>query len=170
MALVWGIILITTGFCSACSSISSPSSEDTSSGNNRISFQIPLTSSNIQSSLAGDYDGIYHSISNKEARIGLSQDEAESMGCTLRDRFDNSAALTYNMDGGERQLSLHMSSGGGAMLRFTKSFGEIKSKGREKCRVASKFQGVLGSSFNELFRRNTYTIGQELRAKFGVGQ
>ncbi len=94
-------------------------------------------------------------------------------GCSFSGRFDNRSALSYNFDDNRSQLGFNMSvndHGSGmvnvsrAVIVFRYKFDQVKSPPREeKCRYASHWQGLVGSSYNELFLREHNTLWGEVR-------
>lgn len=88
--------------------------------------------------------------------------------CEIRHRFDRSSALAYNFSNHKSQLALKLdldkTDVKGTMLRFTHKFQPLKNK-REHCLYPSRVQGLLGSVYNEMFRRENDTVWQRLRMK-----
>lgn len=119
---------------------------------------------------------------NNTTKLGLSEDESKALGCDLQDRFDHGATLAYNFDDHQSRLALHLNLEGpslsnpsqiqvnSVMLRFTHHFQKPTDNKKEKCRLPSNFQGILGSGYNELFLRNNFTIWKDLRHRFNFAQ
>lgn len=96
-------------------------------------------------------------------------------GCGFAGRFDNRSALAYNFDDNRSQIGLNMSlndHGSGmvnvsrAVIVFRYKFDRVKSPAREekeKCRYASPWQGLVGSSYNELFLRDHNSLWGEVK-------
>jgi hypothetical protein len=101
----------------------------------------------------------------------LAQDGGDR--CSFAGRFDSHSALAYNFDDNRSQIGFNMSvndHGAGlvnvsrAAVVFRYKFDQVKSPPRaEKCRYASHWQGLVGSSYNELFLRDHNTLWGEVR-------
>lgn len=110
-------------------------------------------------------------------QLGLSEDQSKALGCKIGDRFDRTTTLAYNFKDNQSQLALKLSVEGprfsdpgrlefnSAIIRYTHKFSKPLAGRKERCRFQSSFQGLLGSAYNELFVRNTYTVWKELRNK-----
>jgi hypothetical protein len=103
--------------------------------------------------------------------LSLASEPTNTQGCSFRDRFDRDGVVAYNFSDGQSRLALHMTlddvgfSGAEverAMVRYTYKFQAIPHR-KERCRYKSKWQGLVGSGYNELFQRKTNTVWQELR-------
>ena len=143
----------------------------------RLNFDKPSSAfaGGVQQGLAvTDYDLKY-----KDAvpALGLSEDQSRALGCNIGDRFDRGATLAYNFDDNQTRVAFNLSLDGpklsdpsrlevnSAMIRYTHKFSKPPANKREKCRFQSSFQGLVGSAYNELFIRNTFTVWKELRNK-----
>jgi hypothetical protein len=160
---------------SGCSFVSQPSRTPIE----RLDFNGPPTStSGVQQGLSvSDYDP--KSLDTPE-KMGLSESQSKAMGCNIGDRFDRGAALVYNFKDNQTRLALHLNMNGpsfsdpsnlefkSVMVRFTHKFSKPLERKRDKCRIQSSFQGIIGSAYNELFIRNNYTVWQELRKKLNL--
>jgi hypothetical protein len=148
----------------------------------RLDFNTPLASSatSVEQGLSpSDYAP---ETAKNEAKLGLSEDAAKSLGCNIKDRFDRGAALAYNFDDRQSRLALHLSMEGPSfsdptrlqlnsmMVRYTHQFSKPPQSKKEKCRVESNFQGVVGSAYNEFFVRNNYTVWQEIRHRLNISK
>jgi hypothetical protein len=100
--------------------------------------------------------------------------EAGADGCSIGDRFDHRATLAYNFD--ERhQLALNMrvndDSGSMGVSRavvvFRYKFPAAKASRTEqkhaKCRYDSHWQGLVGSTYNELFLRDHNSLWGQIK-------
>jgi hypothetical protein len=97
-------------------------------------------------------------------RIHTSASTRDTGGCSPKDRFDNDGALAYNFRDRKSRLSLHMSLDGPkfsnparlefeeVMLRYRFTFNEPKTK-KMRCLYPSRYQGLIGSVYNELYKR-----------------
>ena len=97
--------------------------------------------------------------------------------CRLKDRFDRGELIAYNFADGQSRVGLKVSSKGFKLkdagnfeiqkvgLRFRYRFQDIKKK-RERCLYESAWQGLMGSGYNELYRRENDTVYQELDQEF----
>jgi hypothetical protein len=145
----------------------------------RLNFNNPSPASSaggVQQGLSvSDYDPKYR---DAQAKLGLSEDQSRALGCNIGDRFDRGATLAYNFDDNQTRIALNLSLAGptlsdpthlelnSVLLRYTHKFSKPPVSRREKCRFQSSFQGLVGSAYNELFIRNSYTVWKELRNKF----
>ncbi|HOO51040.1 MAG TPA: hypothetical protein PLK94_07120 [Alphaproteobacteria bacterium] len=110
-------------------------------------------------------------------KLGLSKNESKALGCDIGDRFDSGAALAYNFTNQKSRLSLHLSVDGpsfsdpgnfefnSVLVRFTHKFQKPSKGEANNCLFPSQFQGLLGSTYNEIFIRDNYTILDELKDK-----
>jgi hypothetical protein len=87
-------------------------------------------------------------------------------GCSLRDRFDRSAALAYHFKDNQNVLGLKLGISGPAvnraMFRFTHHFQDKKVK-KAHCRKQGPWQGLIPTGVHELAVRDQQTIWQALR-------
>lgn len=121
-----------------------------------------------------DYDPKYR---DAQAKLGLSEDQSKALGCSIGDRFDRGATLAYNFDDNQTRVALNLSVAGpklsdpsrfelnSVVLRYTHAFSKPPPNKREKCRFRSSFQGLVGSAYNELFIRNSFTVWKEIHNK-----
>lgn len=147
----------------------------------RLDFSKPSSAAfagGVQQGLSvPDYDPKYK---EENVQLGLSEDQSRALGCNIGDRFDRGATLAYNFDDNQTRLALNLRLSGpklsdpsrlevnSVMLRYTHKFSKPPLSKREKCRFQSSFQGLVGSAYNELFIRNTYTVWKELRNKLNL--
>ncbi|MBI1301822.1 MAG: hypothetical protein GC137_09230 [Alphaproteobacteria bacterium] len=90
----------------------------------------------------------------------------EEKKCNLKDRFDRDAFLAYEWD--RSRLSMDVdginTSGDGNMgikIEYRLRFQKWKNK-KERCRYDSQWQGLVGSGYNEMFRREDNTMWGEI--------
>jgi len=109
------------------------------------------------------------------------QAEEVAKACSLRHRFDRKALIAYEW--GDNRLGLDMDGVNmagadikAAMVTYRFRFSPdrkvaYKTK-REKCRYHSKWQGLIGSGYNEFFVREDDTVVQGVSSfiKDGVSQ
>jgi hypothetical protein len=145
----------------------------------RLDFtSAPTSEGGVQQGLSqSDYDPKSKDYPEK---LGLSESESKTLGCHFADRFDRGATLAYNFKDNQTRLALHLNLEGpslgepsnlhlnSVMVRYTYKFSKPPASRRDKCRFQSSFQGVLGSAYNELFIRNSYTVWKELRTKLNL--
>ncbi len=88
-------------------------------------------------------------------------------GCRTKDRFDRKALLAYEW--GRARMSLDVDgvnlSGGGekaVMFEYKLKFSSEKTKA-QRCRYNSKWQGLIGSGYNELVIRENDTVWIEVK-------
>ncbi len=102
---------------------------------------------------------IRHSMRDDSATAGLK-------GCRPQDRLDREGTLAYQFGEDEKsRLALHMSIDGPSFsnparfevekiaLRYTFKFQEHKNK-KERCLYPSRYQGLIGSTYHELYNRD----------------
>ncbi|MGH1376340.1 MAG: hypothetical protein ACRBCK_08330 [Alphaproteobacteria bacterium] len=92
---------------------------------------------------------------------------ASLVRCKLNKRFDRDALLAYEWDRSRLSVDvdgINMSGGGdrGFYLQYKIRLQPEKPK-ESKCRYASKWQGMVGSGYNELILRDENTVWSELR-------
>ncbi len=87
--------------------------------------------------------------------------------CRVQDRFDRKAVLAYEW--GYERIGLDVDGvsfdGGddsGVRLQYTMNL-QRKKNGKQKCRYSSKWQGLVGSGYNEMFVRQDDTVWEDLR-------
>lgn len=102
---------------------------------------------------------------DKEERYSMYTKSARER-CSLKARFDTGETVAYQWDGNKR-LGLDLDTRGPsvtrAYLRFKMAFNPGKRDKPDKCLYQSNWQGLVGSGYNELFRRNDNTVWQEIR-------
>lgn len=137
----------------------------------------PVTTSVEQGQPLDDFLPETQNATATKKKLGLTADEAQALGCSIKDRFDRTAALAYIYNEERSRLSLHLGLEGPSfsdpdrfevdhvMVRFTHKFGKLSSKQKRKCLYPSHFQGIAGSVYNELVERENYTIWHELRER-----
>ena len=86
--------------------------------------------------------------------------------CRLKDRFDRKALIAYEWD--RSRLSLDVDGvnlrGGDKSIRVEYKLRFQPEKTRaQRCRYPSKFQGLIGSGYNEIVIRKEDTVWSELR-------
>lgn len=98
---------------------------------------------------------------------------ADYDGCKVTDRFDNRSTIAYNFDD-RHQVALNMAANGDgpmgvsrAVIVFRYKFDAPKPTAREqqraKCRYDSHWQGLVGSTYNELFLRDHNTVWGQIK-------
>ncbi len=115
-------------------------------------------------------------IERKEALGIAPQEAAVPAGCSLKDRFDRTAALAYNFDDQQTRLSLHLSGDAGfggfdmekVMVKYTYKLQPISHR-KEKCKYASHWQGLIPSVYHELYVRQKNTVWDQLRDENPLG-
>ncbi len=111
-------------------------------------------------------EDVDNDLSNMGA-LALSPDSKKANNkCRIKDRFDRKAVLAYewgykrialDIDG----VNLNGSSNKGIKLEYKMNLQRKKNK-MQKCRYKSKWQGLLGSGYNEVFVREKDTMWEEL--------
>ncbi len=90
-------------------------------------------------------------------RVFYSSDEAApDDGCGAKDRFDTKGVLAYYSDDRTKRLSFHTGGFDEAVLRYSFKLRQgldRKEKLRMNCLYNSRFQGIIGSVYNELYMR-----------------
>ncbi len=101
---------------------------------------------------------------------------AVPQGCSIRDRFDNSALVAWRFNDNRSRVGLKLKMDGPSLsdpgnfefkavtIRFTHQLQKTPHK-KERCLYAAPLQGVVGSLYNELYVREDNTVWQELRAR-----
>ncbi len=87
--------------------------------------------------------------------------------CRIQDRFDRKALIAYEW-GGRSRLGLDIDGLSydnyeieKVKVEYRLRFSAYKTS-KERCRYASKWQGILGTGYNELFLREKDTIWEEI--------
>ncbi len=106
--------------------------------------------------------------------LTLTQKQSITKRCSMKQRFDrkdlvayewNNNRLGFDIDGvGLGSISLD-----GGMLVYKMKLQAIKPK-KSNCRYKSGFQGLVGSGYNEFFRREGNTVWHELDMVAGDAQ
>ncbi len=82
--------------------------------------------------------------------------------CSIKDRFDRSALIAYQWDQnrvGLRVKGINMEDRGISEIKLEYKLKLQPEKTRkEKCRYEASWQGVVGSSYNEMFLRKENTV------------
>lgn len=87
--------------------------------------------------------------------------------CRIQDRFDRKAVLAYEW-GYERLgldvdgIGLDSSSESGVRIEYTMNL-QRKKNNKQKCRYSSKWQGLIGSGYNEMFVRQDDTVWEDIK-------
>lgn len=124
--------------------------------------------------LAGERDERYE---RSSLSLGYSPEAPVPSGCSIKDRFDRTAALAYNFDNKQSRLSLHLDMGDTGfegievdkvMVKFTHKFQAIPHR-KDKCKYKSNWQGLIPSAYHELYVRENDTVWDELREKNPLG-
>ena len=82
-----------------------------------------------------------------------SAETAIDDGCGFKDRFDNKGLLAYYSDDRTKRLSFHTGGFDEAVLRYSfklRNGLDKKDKKKMSCLYNSRFQGIIGSVYNEL--------------------
>lgn len=92
---------------------------------------------------------------------------AEEKKCSLKDRFDRKAVLAYEWDRSRLAMDLDgvnmdMDGNMGIKVEYRLRFQKWKKK-KERCRYNSKWQGLVGSGYNEMFRRKDDTMWGKIK-------
>lgn len=97
--------------------------------------------------------------------------KTEEKECRLKDRFDRKALLAYEWSRSRVALDVDgFNVGWDGVSEFESVKLEYRLRlqpeqtPREKCRYESRWQGALGSGYNEFFRREDGAVWQELKA------
>ena len=171
-------LLVITFLLNGCSQTTHES--NTTIGRFDFGASLPETR-DMRTELSVDDFGAFHG-KDSPTKLGLSADESKALGCDIQDRFDRGATLAYNFDDHQSRLALHLNIEGpslsnlsqiqinSVMLRFTHHFQKPAEHKKEKCRIPSNIQGIIGSGYNELFLRNNFTIWTDLRNRLNLAQ
>lgn len=98
----------------------------------------------------------------------LDTDHTEVNSCRLKDRFDREALIAYEWDRSRMALDVDGIGGGSdnSGLRFEYKIRLQPEKNeKQKCRYNAKWQGLLGSGYNEIVLRKQDTVMEEIRQK-----
>jgi hypothetical protein len=99
---------------------------------------------------------------------------ADYDGCKITDRFDNRSTIAYNFDD-RHQLAFNMAinDDGGSMgvsravvvfhYKFDAPKPSRSDARRAKCRYDSHWQGLVGSTYNELFLRDHNSVWTQMK-------
>jgi hypothetical protein len=113
----------------------------------------------------------------KNLSLGYSASEpAIPAGCSIKDRFDRKAVLAYNFDDKQSRLALHLNADADwgevevekVMVKYTYKLQPIPHR-KDACKYPSGFQGIIGSGYNEFFRREKNTVWDQLRDENPLG-
>ena len=87
--------------------------------------------------------------------------------CRVQDRFDRKAVIAYEW--GHERLALDVDGVGldggddsGVRLEYKVNL-QRKKTSKQKCRYSSKWQGLIGSGYNEMFLRQEDTVWEDLK-------
>lgn len=90
------------------------------------------------------------------------------INCRLKDRFDREALVAYEWNRNRMSFDVDgiggRSGSSGMKLEYKVRLQPEKSQ-KQKCRYNARWQGVLGSSYNEFVLRDKDTIWSELHQK-----
>ena len=88
-------------------------------------------------------------------------------GCNIKDRFDRKALLAYEWDRSRLSVDVdgvNFDSGDDRAIRLEYRIRLQPEKPRkERCRYGSKWQGMIGSGYNEFFVRENDTVWTEIK-------
>lgn len=108
-------------------------------------------------------------IDEMRGRAALSK-KSQTKECRLKDRFDRKALLAYQWDRSKIALDLDgvgVGFGGFKKLEGVKIEYKLRLQRekppRERCRYDSKWQGLIGSGYNEFFVREDQSVWEDLR-------
>ncbi len=109
-----------------------------------------------------------HAIGDIKVALVDKNNKKSNKKCRIKDRFDRKAVLAYewgykrialDLDG----VNLNGSSRKGIKLEYKMNLQRKKNK-VQKCRYKSKWQGLIGSGYHEMFVREDDTVWGELRS------
>lgn len=85
--------------------------------------------------------------------------EKKTANCSIKDRIDRDALIAYEWSRNRLSMDVDGMSGGdtGMMLTYKIRLQPEKTKA-QKCRYGSKWQGMIGSGYNELMVRDDDTL------------
>lgn len=107
-----------------------------------------------------------------EIAKSLTEEDKEKR-CRIQDRFDRKAILAYEWDRSRLALDMDgLNVGFDGISKFEQIKLEFRMKlqrdakkdKRAACRYGSRWQGVVGSGYNEFFRREDDTVWEEIKA------
>lgn len=119
------------------------------------------------------FEGIAANDRRNDGRSSAFEGAAYQSGCSIGDRFDNDMTLAYDFDDGQSRLGLDVDIDGLGIsdignvevtqirVEFRYRFQPERPR-KERCRYPSAFQGLVGSAYNEMFRREENTVWNEL--------
>lgn len=111
--------------------------------------------------------GLPQGLGYERERVVLSAKAAEQ-NCSIGDRFDRGEVIAYEWDRSRLGVDVDgVSMGGGSdddavRLTYTLRLQPEKSD-QQRCRYASAWQGIAGSAYNELVKRDQNTVWDQLR-------
>ena len=130
-----------------------------------VPLEAPLSvmqANNIQKNDAFVIRDDVEDVSQTKPKVAVSQKK-----CRIKDRFDRKATIAYEW--GRERLSVDMDgivSGGsgdsGMKVQYTMRLQNHVPK-KQLCRYSSNWQGLIGSSYNEMFMRKDDTMWDDLR-------
>ncbi len=89
---------------------------------------------------------------------------AAALKCSISKRFDRKAMVAYEWDRNRLSVDLDGVTGGETGMRVEYKIRLQPEKTRaQKCRYNSKWQGLVGSGYNELILRKEDTVWQEIK-------
>lgn len=103
-----------------------------------------------------------------DVAVSVKDNSEPEKRCRIKDRFDREALIAYEWDRSRFALDVDGIGGGsdgsGARIEYKIRLQPEKTD-KQKCRYSSKWQGLLGSGYNELVLRKEDTVMQEIRVK-----
>ena len=163
-----GILFLSTGLLSACSTPSSHSASLAPSPPQRVIIErvhqyasVPVSLSQIEAASGPIAE-------DPRAVLALNSNNSPK-GCRVKERFDRKYLIAYQWGrAGESKLGLDVDGVGfdsmnveGVMLEYKLRLQPIANK-KDRCRYNSNWQGFLGSGYNEFFLRDDDTVWQHL--------
>lgn len=107
-----------------------------------------------------------------EEVLALKGESDSKSGCRLKDRFDRKALIAYEWSRNRMALDVDGIVGGsgdsGMRLEYKVRLQPEKTK-KQKCRYNARWQGLLGSGYNEFIVRKDDTVWTEIRQKRSEG-
>lgn len=97
-----------------------------------------------------------------------SAETAVDDGCGIRDRFDTKGLFAYYSQDRRKRLSFHTGGFDEAVVRYSfklRNGLDKKEKKKVNCLYDSRFQGILGSVYNEMYLREGENAFDEARDK-----
>lgn len=120
--------------------------------------------------ISQDEEVLSEQVPNVVQALGVESDGNTENRCRLKDRFDREALIAYEWDRNRMSLDVDGIGGGsdnsGVRFEYKIRLQPEKSS-KQKCRYSAKWQGLLGSSYNELVLRKEDTVMEELKQKRG---